>query len=305
MVIFLNPKACGGKAAVKWNRITDSLPEGVTSAKVVLADGFKTGIKNCIREGETEFIAAGGDGTVNHLLNDIINFSYGRLRNIKLGAIGLGSSNDFHKPFNHNEEVNGVYCKVNFDNSIPRDLCKISYEDDKGSVLTRFFILNSGIGITAEANFLFNKPDKLLSFLKRRNTSLAIIYTALKTIMTYRNKSVKIRIGNLVKEIKLTNLGIVKSPHFSGNFCYDSEFEAANGKFNIHICEYMSMTGILLTLYRLSKKKFSGYPKTFTCAGDRISVESDIKFAVEFDGEVVETKKAVYSIIPRKLEVCI
>jgi diacylglycerol kinase (ATP) len=298
MVIFINPKACGGKAAEKWNRITDSLPEEVTSAKVAWADGLIE-IKNYIREGETEFIAAGGDGTVNHLLNDIVNFSDGRLKNIKLGAIGLGSSNDC------NEEVNGVYCKVNFDNTKPRDLCKISYEDDSGSVLTRYFILNSGIGITAEANLLFNRPDKLLSFLKRKNTNLAIVYAALKTILTYRNRSVKIRIGKLVREVKLTNLGIVKSPHFSGNFCYDSKFEASNGNFNIHMCENMSFTRILFTLYRLSKKKFSEYPKTFTFTSDSISIESDRKFAIEFDGEVVETKKAVYTIIPVKLEVCV
>lgn len=306
MVILLNPNACQGKANEKCNKIKGLLNEKISSAEIITLNGIgsKAVVENYINKGETEFVAAGGDGTVNHLLNDIVNSAYGQLKYLKLGAIGLGSSNDFHKPFNKNDNVNGIYCKINFKNTRIHDLCKVSYEDENGSLKSRFFLLNSGIGITAEANLLFNKPDRILRFLKRRNTNTAIIYAALKTIFTYRNRKVKINAGNGERYILLTNLGIIKSPHFSGNFCYDSEYEPGNGKYNVHLCECMSFFRILLTLYRLVRKRFSGYPGTSSCMTNEITIESDKTLAVEFDGEVIETKKVVYSIIPKAINIC-
>jgi len=305
MVILINPKACAGKANEKWNKINGLLDEKISSAKIITLNGIgsKAVVENYINKGETEFIAAGGDGTVNHLLNDIINSAKSQLKYIKLGAIGLGSSNDFHKPFNNNK-VNGVHYKINFKNAKLQDLCCVLYEDINGFFKSRYFLLNSSIGITAEANLLFNKPDRILRFLKRRNTNTAIIYAALKTIFTYRNRKVKISTGNTKKHVSVTNLGIVKSPHFSGNFCYDSDYESGNGMYNVHLCEDMSLLRTILTLYRLAGKRFSGYPGTLSCMADEVTIESDKTFAVEFDGEVIETKKAVYSIIPKAINIC-
>ena len=306
MVILINPNACAGKASEKWNKIKRSLNKKICSAEIITLNGAgsKSVVENCINKGETEFVAAGGDGTINHLLNDIVSSATDQLEYIKLGAIGLGSSNDFHKPFDKNNGVNGIHCKINFKNIEKQDLCRLSWEDENGLFKSRFFLLNSSIGITAEANLLFNKPDRMLRFLKRKNTNTAIIYAALKTIFTYKNRKVKICTGGAEKQVSVTNLGIVKSPHFSGNFCYDSSYEPGNGKYNVHLIEGMPLFRLLTILYRLTKKRFSGYPGTSSCLTDKIAIKSNKTFAVEFDGEVIETKKAVYSIIPRAVNIC-
>jgi diacylglycerol kinase (ATP) len=307
MLVLVNPNACQGKAVEKWEGIKKLVDKKAVPSECIRLNGKKSVdiIANYINKGETEFVAAGGDGTINNMLNDIVNSANGELKNIKLGAIGLGSSNDFHKPFDEGEKVNGVYCKIDFSKIRLQDICKITYVDEDGKSVTKCFLLNSGIGLTADANMLFNKPDKVLSFLKKKNTDIAIIYAALKTIFTYRNKKVRITAGNVTKNVNLTNIGIVKNPNFSGNFCYDSEYKPDSGMYNVHYCENMTLPRILLTLYRLSRKKFSGYRGTTSFETDNITIESDENIAVEFDGEVIYTKKVTYSVLPVKIKICV
>ena len=52
-----------------------------------------------------------------------------RLYSPILGAIGLGSSNDFHKPFKQNNK--NVPIRLNFTEAIPHDLGEVVYANNK------------------------------------------------------------------------------------------------------------------------------------------------------------------------------
>ncbi|MGD0338511.1 MAG: diacylglycerol kinase family protein [Bacteroidota bacterium] len=307
--VILNPFAGGGTALRKWKIIESEIRSNLGAFEFIVLDR-STDVKKIVSQmiclNTTEFIAAGGDGTVNLLLNAIDECSSGKsIQKIKLGAVGLGSSNDFHKPFRNAQLIEGIPCKVNFSGAVPRDVGVITYENGEGNSITCCWIINASIGVTAEANFFFNTPDATLRFLKRASVESAILYAALRSIAAYRNQEMSIAIGNEPPlRAPVTNLGVVKSPHFSGNFCYDSPFRPDSGTFNVHLCERMSLPRTLLTLWGLSRKKFSGLPHTRSWSSCRIMVRANKSFAVEFDGEVVSTHSAVFSIKPKLLQVC-
>jgi diacylglycerol kinase (ATP) len=309
MVLFINPYAGGGKALRKWRQIESQLSDrlgGVTPLILGRDTSVKEYVGRILRQGKTEFIAAGGDGTVNLLLESLMEqASPSLLPRLKVGAIGLGSSNDFHKPFQAESFVSGIPTKVNFGSTIYRDVGLLTYENEGGDLCNRHWLLNSSIGITAEANLFFNTPNSVLRFLKRQSTESAIMYAALHTIATYHNRLMTIMIGdNEPFETRVTNLGIVKNPHFSGNFCYDSDYEPDSGHFYVHLCENMSLRRTLATLWRLSQKKFSGFPSTRSWRTNRIVVRSEQPLAVEFDGEVIKTRFASFSLKHKLLQVC-
>lgn len=308
MLILVNPMAAGGTALKKWERIKNLFPYGNNSFKIYMCNGnINTHeiIKDELINGEMDFIAAGGDGTVNYLLNELVSISPpNKIKNIRLGAIGIGSSNDFHKPFSNDKSLLGIPIKFDFDSAKLRDIGCISFKSD-GKEIKKYFIINSSIGITAEANYLFNNPDKILNQLKKFNTGLAILYSALKTIIKNKNIEIKIETTeNKLSSYSLTNLGIVKNSHFSGNFRYQSPICYSNGKFDIHICQNMNKIDIMKLFVALQSGKVRNSEKFISWQSDSLNISSSQDFAVEFDGEVIRSNNIKYSVLKEYIKVC-
>jgi diacylglycerol kinase family enzyme len=309
MIILLNPSACGGRAVEKWHSIESDVRERLGPAELlILNDGIDANecVGAALNDGHTEFVAAGGDGTVNLLLESIMSQTTPTLlANVKLGAIGLGSSNDLHKPFRRDRRTRGVPCRLDFDATATHDVGVLTFEDE-GSVCARHWLVNASIGITAEANFFFNQPDAILRTLKGSATSGAIAYAALHALTTHRNRRMAIAIDDEPPiRSSVTNIGIVKNPHFAGTFSYGSPHEPASGCFYVHLCENMSRSRVLFTLWTSSRSGFSGLPHTRSWRSRRLAVQADRHFAVELDGEVVRTTRASFSISQGAIQLCV
>jgi diacylglycerol kinase family enzyme len=225
---------------------------------------------------------------------------------LQLGALALGSSNDYHKPFRSDQQIDGISCKIDFSHTQPRDVGLLGHEDEQGQWQTRHWIINAGLGLTAEANALFNEPSLVLDVLKRRSTSAAILYAAIRTTLRFRNGDRLVQVASQPwMSTIVTNIGVVKSPHFSGGFSYDSDFDPASGRFHVHLCENMPLPLVLFTLWQLSRQRFNDLPRTRSWQTNHLVVTADNPFAVELDGEVIHSKKVAFAIADRRLEVCV
>jgi diacylglycerol kinase (ATP) len=305
MFILLNDNSCGGIAANKWQTFVNNYNlEGYTVIKAGEADCGKL-ISSAISDGETDYAAAGGDGTVNFLLNKLMNLaSESQIHNLRLGAIGLGSSNDFHKPYEESNLIDNIPYKLGFNKSELRDVGELSYQH-KGERVTRYFIINASIGITAEGNFLFNNPDKILNYLKRFNTNSAILYSALNTIFRYRDFDAEIKIdGSKPAKVNITNLNIIKNPNVSGNLCYGYQAVYNDGKMNIHLAHDMNKIEVIRLFLALQKGIVKNISKLESFPVNKIEITSGKVFNLEYDGEVVITNSVLFSIKKEWIKVC-
>ena len=133
-------------------------------------------------QGHDVVVAAGGDGTVNGVLNAILANDV----DVALGAIGLGSSNDFHKPFAADRSVAGVPVRLDPAQAVRADVGKATLTDPDGAMRTRYFVLNASLGVVAQGNAFFNAPDRTLRALKKTSVDLAIAYAALVSISRFK-----------------------------------------------------------------------------------------------------------------------
>ena len=96
--VFLNERASYGRASKRWAAVEGELRARAGEFDVEPAASLARvaeSVRLAFDRGERVFIAAGGDGTVNMLVNAIMALE--DRSNVSLGAVGLGSSNDFHK----------------------------------------------------------------------------------------------------------------------------------------------------------------------------------------------------------------
>ena len=304
-VVFLNSAAGGGRALRTWKAISPAILEYLPNHDLAIvgdATHARTQVENALARGETQFVAAGGDGTVNLLVDTIIKRAPPDfLERVCVGAVGLGSSNDFHKPVRKDRRVRGVPFRLDFASPIVHDVCLLDAEDG----CRRHWIVNASIGLTADANRFFNKPDGVLRLLKKASTGTAIAYAAVRTLALHRNRSMTLQTdGGHPFAVAVTNIGIVKNPNFSGSLTYRSPYEPDSGFFHVHLCEGMSRAHVLLTLWRSSRRGFSGLPLTRTWRARRFVVRADEEFTVEFDGETLYTDSASFSVLKGAIRIC-
>ena len=305
MRIFLNP-ACGhGSGYRRFQNIRAELLKKYGSYQVEIIRPTDIGMQlvQALDEGEHLVVAAGGDGTVNLLVEALIKERPVR-RNILLGAIGIGSSNDFHKPFKTYRMIRGVPIRLNGRHTVFRDVIDIRYRvDDQWH--QRYACINASLGICAEANALFNDHHRLIHALKKISTDLAIFGAAVIAIFLHQNNTCRIKIeDDQFRTISLTNLGILKSPHFAGCMKYDTPVEVADGVLRINLCEGMNRFEVLRLLNGLMHTQFRNFNKTASWTGTRVEITAPHSTAVEMDGEVVYASDVVFTVIPHALRVC-
>lgn len=306
MIVFLNTRASYGRAGAVWARVRPELERRVGAFEVRemdSADGVAASLREAVARGERAFVAAGGDGSVNLLLNAILRLDVAG--DVALGAVGLGSSNDFHKPFARDSFIAGVPARVDSEHARPCDVIRIDLTDDEGRASTRFAIINASLGITADANAGFNAPSGFVRAARRLSVDAAIVASVLRTLATHRDVGCRIAIDGAGQgTFSVSNLGVIKNPHFAGSFCYDTPIEPDDGKLGVNLCERLNRFQVLATLAALSRRRFRGRPKTRSWIAEWVAVEAERAFALEADGEVVRARRAEFTVLPGRIRCC-
>ena len=302
MLLVINPRAGGGAALRRWERVEDRLSENRVPEVAVLDDlrALPERVRAGIDAGHRTFLAGGGDGTVNALASALLAVGAG---DRMLGAIGLGSSNDFHKP--GGLRVAGVPCRMDRDHPTAADVGILRVTDADGETRERNWLINASCGLTADANLRFNRAGGLLRGVKRVSPGLAIALTAAGTVLADRGHELTVEVdGEVLPGTRFRNLAMVRNPNFAGCLRYDARPAPLPGGFRLHGVGDVSLPSLLRILAGLCRGRFAGRPGTFTRDAVRLRVTGDRPFAVEFDGEVLAASILEVGILPRPLEVC-
>ena len=305
MKVFINPNCSFGKGALKWRSVQESLHEriGDFNEEVISSpESMYQQVSQAVADGENQFIAAGGDGTVNLLLNAIMKLD--EPSRVTLGAVGLGSSNDFHKPLNPASTIGAIPVRADFRNTMCCDVIKIRYRGSGGSEKIRYCLINASIGITAQGNLIFSSGGYILTLIQRFSVDTAILIAAMKAIFTYRDISCRLQIEGEDLEAEVSNLGVIKSPHFTGNLCYDTPIEPDDGLIGVNLCTGLNIRERINMLFALYHHHFSDLPKTKCWKSTRLNLSGDRMFPLEMDGELVQTDNVEFHVIPKIVRCC-
>jgi diacylglycerol kinase family enzyme len=138
------------------------------------------------------------------------------------------------------------------------------------------------------------------------HTNAAIIFSAIHTIMRYKNIELNMmKSNNCAKIFKVANLAITKSPYISGNLKLNYDPNYKNGLFNIHLLSDTTKFDLIKILYQLQNNK-AGANNVFNSShSSSILIKAKKPFKVEFDGEVITTYCARFSLLKKRIRVCI
>lgn len=309
MLVIVNPSADGGRAWARWDRIRSAVMTRIGPFDEYFAPdvaAVRSRMHAALARDERQFVAAGGDGTVNLVIGLLADLAPPPvLAEITVGAVGLGSSNDFHKPPQPASAIGRVPCRLDFAHPIHHDLGRTTYEGESGRRLVRHWVVNASVGTTAAGNRIYNEARGLVGLVKRRWAALAMVFAAVQALVGSRGQLVTVqREGGRSMTTRIRNLGVVKNPHFTGRLRYDSPYEPGSGDFFVHLLCDASHWETLVTLLRLARGRFAGGRTTRSWRGRWLALGAATPFPVECDGEILVTRRAEFSLLPRAIQVC-
>lgn len=306
VIILVNLDSNNKNAKKKWHAIADKVLSRFPLGTKVMEYHIPFDIKKClhnqiIQEKVNCIISAGGDGSANIILNELIRLQNDNKLELTMGFIGLGSSNDILKPC---ETIfDGIRFKINLSKILKVDLGLASFIDQHDNPNTRFFLANSSIGVGASANWLFNQENFVIRFLKSRWLNLAITYVTIKSILNFKNYPIELRSQNKKSNLMVSHMSIIKNPYISGDLKFDQEIAPDDGKLGLNICENMSKWELIRVMLDLKKGKFSGKPKRHSCFIKDLQIKPNSLIPVELDGEIELIKEINYTIYPKAINI--
>jgi len=270
-IFVLNPNAGNGKTKREWPKIKEILQEKKISGKIITTKSHKQGIdiaKEYADNGYENIIAIGGDGTLNEIVNGVMQSK--NHKNVTIGLIPLGSGNDFAR---------GIGLEFDLNMNIERIRSNQVTKFDLGKLENKFFINSLGIGFDACVAANANKIKKLKGIFKYL---LAVFYS----FGELRPLTVDITIRNftITKNILLISVG--NSNLTGGGFRITPNAVPTDNLFDISIIDYLPKFKIMYLLPKAIKGKHMNHKAVSAIQSDHILIESKSQLPIYMDGEI-------------------
>lgn len=172
--VIFNPAAKGEKAQ-RLRRHLDEIGAVSTLKKTAAAGDARRFSAEAVTEGFDTVVAAGGDGTVNEVLNGLGDVP-GAFERARLAVLPLGTVNVFARELAIPSRLEAAWEAVLRGRETVIDLPAVEFTNANGATERRWFAQLAGAGLDARAVELVHWP------LKKRVGPLAYVWAGLKAL---------------------------------------------------------------------------------------------------------------------------
>ena len=241
--------------------------------------------------------AVGGDGTVNEVINGLVNAKLSGTGQAALGVIPVGRGNDFGFGAGIPADLDTACQVLAGRHSVGIDVGWVSGGDYPDG---RYFGNGVGIGFDAVVGFEALK-------LKRLHGFPSYIVAALKTIFLYfRAPTVRIELGNETVVISSLMVSVMNGKRMGGGFMMAPDGIPNDGLFDLCIVEQVSKLGILGLIPKFMQGTQAAHPAVRSVRSGQVVVTAlQGSLPAHADGETLCTtgEKLELRILPKMLDV--
>jgi diacylglycerol kinase (ATP) len=300
--IIINPVAGGGKGkdlGLAIRKYMDEVKLG--SFDIVYTKGVGDAISLARENRESDHnvvVAVGGDGTINEVVNGLMNAQTNMSSICKMGVINCGSGAGFVQSFGIPSDLASQIHLFLDGHSKPVDVGLVSYTDHSGILKSRYFINECQIGFSGSVVSVVSQKHK------RFGGKLAFGYVAVSQLMKYHATNMKVTIDD-GKTIIKKQLGVTIG---NGRYCAGGMQLTPNARLDDGLLDVLNIADMNL-IQRLSafSKVYSGKhintPFFTLDQANHIDIDSDIPVWVEADGELLGKTPCSVRLIPGAIQI--
>jgi diacylglycerol kinase (ATP) len=295
LVIIANPASGRGRSEAKLRRIETALRDWGLEYRILPTTGpghAAEAAAAALRDGDRFLVAAGGDGTVHEVVNGMFAGEQPITPDAVLGVLAIGSGSDFVKSFGIPGDAVRAARHLTGDAVRTIDVGKVTVADGTATAVKYFCnIAEAGLGGAVVA-----RASRLPAALARAR----YFFGFWLTLPRFRPATVRLDADGQAFEWLAHNVVVANGRFYGGGMQISPKSEPDDGRLDVLV-----MTGPKSDAYTTLPRVYRGthlpHRNIAELRASRVTVETDVPYPIEADGEVLGTTPATFEVIPGAL----
>lgn len=293
-VIIFNPTARGDKARQLKGLLEDLAREAELRPTRCAGDASVLAAE-AVAAGFSTIVAAGGDGTVNEVLNGLAGAQAG-LNRARLAVLPLGTVNVFAKELGIPEDPRIAWSHIRTGKERLLDLPEASFTAESRTI-RRHFIQLAGAGLDSRAISLMRWEEK------KRFGRIAYGLAGLRALRG-RLPRVEVELGDGRRDSgELVLLG--NGRLYGGRWPMFPRADMTDGQVDILVVPRVNLLRVLGIVWSLQMGRFAEYGSVRHYQASRFTLRSDLPCEFELEGDNVGFVPVSVAVRPQVLRVVV
>lgn len=240
-------------------------------------------------------LAAGGDGTVNQVVNGILR---GRESHVDLPVVGvvpIGTGNDLARGLNLKEDINQLLMLLNNFEPEDIDIGKVEYTTEKGDQDYRYFVNVVDIGMGPEVVKKVMRRDQIFG------AALSYYISILSTFTSYKPMVASANTPDWEWSGKLRTLAIANGKYYGNGLCIAPDAQPNDRVFETFICGNASILDFVLQSQNMKRGRRISHDAVLYRQGSEFYLSAESSCCIEADGEFLGWLPASVKLTPQRL----
>jgi diacylglycerol kinase (ATP) len=247
--------------------------------------------RQAIDEGITHIAGAGGDGTLNEILNGIS----GHFDQVTLGVLPLGTGNDFAAaigmPKGHEESVEILRAGE----TATVDIVRV-----RNAELEHYFLNTSAGGFTTAVD------EKLTAESKDWLGVVAFYLAAARALPDLKEYRLRVKFDDEeFQELNAFNLVVANGRTMGGGVPVAPNASLSDGRMDVFIIPAMPLAKLAVVVPQVLLGRHTDSGDVLHRQAQQMIVSSEPSFDLNADGEIIGAAPAIFDVVPRALTVVI
>jgi YegS/Rv2252/BmrU family lipid kinase len=314
MHIIANPASANGNTGLRWSGIEAHLRAEGLKFDVSLTDapGHATDlVKQVVDAGASTIVCAGGDGTLNEVVNGLMAVE--EALRPALAIIPCGTGTDFARGLNLPRDLDRVAGMLKACHTKGIDVGVVSFVR-AGQALSRHFINIAGLGFDGEVSDVVNRQGK-------RGGSAAYFVTVFKVLAGYVNKRARVTLvapdgSERVIDDAFNLIAVSNGRYFGGGMRVSPHADPFDGLFHVIVIKAMSRPEFAANFPKVYRGTHLSHPKVSEYLASEVRVDlpplplgegrgEGARMFLEAEGELFGEAPAHFRILPGALRLVI
>jgi diacylglycerol kinase (ATP) len=302
VLIIVNPAAAGGRTGRGWAataaRLRDAGLDFDTAMTSCRGEAIELS-RRAVAEGRPLIVAAGGDGTINEVVNGFLARGEPAARS-RLGVLPTGTGGDLRRTLGFPLDAGEAAAVLLAGRTRRIDAGRVTCTRPDGETTVRYFVNIADAGIGGDVVHRVNSGRRVI------NGEVTFFLASVRALLRWRNKPMRIAIDDdEPRELVAQQVVVANCRYFGGGMCVAPTAVPDDGQLDVLVAGDLGPIENVRGLGKIRKGTHleDGNPKLSHTRARWVAVSSPELVRVDVDGEQPGILPATFEVMPGALEV--